>query len=179
MDSAALMAAGVAVTFGVWWLVSEPQPSQPVSPAPILESTIAQELVTVHVSGAVERPGVVRLSSDARAIDAVEAAGGASPDADLSQVNLAAAVVDGSQIQVPRLGEHPASATGAAGGMLAVNRADAAALEALPGVGPVLAARIVSHREAHGPYRTPEDLLDVSGIGESILARLRPHIQVP
>lgn len=136
-------------------------------------------ILVVHVAGEVRRPGVVRLVAGSRVVDAIEAAGGATPSAVLAGVNLASEVVDGSQIVVPSSsrGEGPAAA--ASDGLVVVNRATPAELESLPGVGPVLAERILSHREEHGPFETVEDLLDVSGIGEATLARLRPLVRIP
>lgn len=177
-----MVAVGVMVTFGAWWWATAGVDTSPVeSVLPVIESVEPTEpdVVVVHVSGAVQNPGVVRLVQGARAIDAIEAAGGAGPDAALAGVNLAAEVVDGSQIRVPRVGDPVASGAAAEESLVVVNQADATALETLPGVGPVLAARIIEHRDRQGPFTTPEDLLDVSGIGESILARLRPHIRIP
>ncbi len=156
--------------------------------------------LAVHVTGAVRRPAVVRLSEGARVADAVAAAGGLADDAS-PDLNLAAPLADGSQVVVPRQGEAAADAVrappaagpgaagggaaasagaggGPAGGAIDVNRADAAALDALPGVGPALAARIVAWRTANGPFRSPEDLLSVSGIGDRTLERLRGAIVV-
>lgn len=134
-------------------------------------------ILVVHVAGEVRRPGIVRLVAGSRVVDAIEAAGGATPSAVLAGVNLASVVVDGSQIVVP------SSAQGAAptvdDGVVVVNRATATELESLPGVGPVLAERILSHRDEHGPFEQVEDLLDVSGIGEATLARLRPLVRIP
>lgn len=177
-----MVAVGVMVTFGAWfWATAGADTSSAEPVSPVMESAEPTEpdVVIVHVSGAVQRPGVVRLTKGARVIDAVEAAGGASADAILSGVNLAAEVVDGSQIRVPDAGAPVSGESTVEEGVVVVNQADAAALESLPGVGPVLAARILDHRDRHGPFATPEDLLDVSGIGESILARLRPHIRIP
>ena len=134
--------------------------------------------MTVHVSGAVAEPGLVSLQSGSRVADAVVAAGGALPGADLGSLNLAAPLVDGQQLVVPYL--VPTNGVPVASdGRVRINTADAAALEGLPGVGPVLAQRIVAHRDAHGPFATVEDLLDVPGIGESKLAALRDSVIVP
>jgi competence protein ComEA len=142
--------------------------------------------VVVHVVGAVAAPGVQRLPVGARVVDAVEAAGGASPDADLGRINLAAVLVDGQQVYVLRPGEiappPPAGGggpiAGSAGsaevaGLVDINSASAAELEELPGVGPVTAEAIVSHREQNGPFASVDDLIDVRGIGEAKLEQLR------
>jgi competence protein ComEA len=133
--------------------------------------------VVVSVVGLVADPGLVTLTSGARVADAVEAAGGLLPEADPASVNLAALVVDGQQVAVGVPGASgPAAAaaqpSSAGTGVVDLNSADAAALDALPGIGPVLAQRIVEHRAQHGPFRQVDDLLDVPGIGPSILGGL-------
>lgn len=149
-------------------------------------------VVLVHVVGSVHAPGVVELSAGARVVDAVAAAGGATTEADLSALNLARPVVDGEQVLVPRPGEvvpePPApppvdAAAGAGGGgsadgpgLVDVNRAGAGELEALPGIGPVLAQRIVADREERGPFASVDDLQRVRGIGPSLLADLRDRV---
>ena len=109
--------------------------------------------------------------------DAIVAAGGTTAEADLARINLAALVTDGLQITVPAVGD--ASIAAVADGRVRINEATASELETLPGVGPVLAERIVSHRDASGHFAEPEDLLDVPGIGEAKLQSLRDHIVVP
>jgi competence protein ComEA len=147
------------------------------------------ELV-VHVAGAVANPGVFLFKDGARVIDAVDRAGGASADADLAALNLAARLSDGERIYVPRPGETPppvinsgggdsgGSAGGGAstGGKINVNQASAAELTALPGVGPVLAQRIVDFRETNGPFGKLNDLAEVSGIGPKVLAGLADSV---
>ncbi len=135
-------------------------------------------LVTVHVSGAVARPGLVQVGDGARVADAIVAAGGVTAGADLTRVNLADTVSDGMQLIVPADGggSAPSSTDGVTrDGKVDINRAGVEALSGLPGVGVVLAGRIVSHREAHGPFGAVEDLLDVPGIGEGKLASIREH----
>ncbi|QDW64757.1 ComEA family DNA-binding protein [Oerskovia sp. KBS0722] len=140
--------------------------------------------VVVHVVGAVAAPGLVTVPEGSRVADALTAAGGATPDADLAGVNLAREVVDGEQIVVPRPGEAvvaapgPATGGGTSDGPVDLNAADAAALDGLSGIGPVLAARIVEWREANGPFTTVEELGEVSGIGDALLARLRDQVKV-
>lgn len=157
--------------------------------------------VVVDVVGQVARPGLVRLPAGARADDAVRAAGGARPDADLRRVNLARVLVDGEQLVVPAPGEalpSPTSApaataaTGAAGaaggagsaggraasGPVDLNSATLADLDALPGVGPVLAQRVLDWRAQHGRFSTVEELGEVPGFGPAALARLTPLLVV-
>ncbi len=139
------------------------------------------ETLGVHVSGWVATPGVVRIAEGSIVADAVAAAGGALEGALLEAVNLAAPVLDGDHIEIPGPGEQIAVSDGSvgSGGPISLNRADAATLEALPGVGPVLAERIAAYREANGPFQTVEDLLEGPGIGEAKLAAIRDLVSVP
>jgi comEA protein len=169
---------GVLVLVGgiVWFGLGTTEPAPPrqnVDPVARLDGSS----ITVHVSGAVLDAGVVVVPSDSRVMDVVIAAGGATLAADLTGINLAATVRDGERIIVPFRGEAGVSPSTEEG--VDLNAADASALEALPGVGPVLAARIVAHREENGPFSTVEDLLDVPGIGEAKLAAMRDAISAP
>lgn len=141
--------------------------------------------VVVHVVGQVATPGLVTVPADARVADALEAAGGATAEADLAALNLARTVTDGEQIVVPRPGEAvpaagsaPPAAGTTAGAAVDLNAADAAALDALPGIGPVLAERIVAWREENGPFTTVDELGEVSGIGPAVLADVRDLVRV-
>jgi competence protein ComEA len=131
----------------------------------------------VHVNGAVMSPGVYSLAPGSRVIDAIEAAGGAAPDGLLHELNLAAPVVDGMQIRVPIEGEAVTLMTpGEEGAPMDPNFATAQDLERLNGIGPSLAAAIVSYRDAHGAFAMAEDLLAVPGIGPAKLETLRDQI---
>jgi competence protein ComEA len=168
----------VAAGAGAWYSRSSPEPP-PLSIVAGSTNT-ATGVLTVHVSGAVVAPGLIEIPEGSRVADAIAAAGGALPGARLSALNLASPVADGQQLLVPE--ESVTGATGgagAAGSKVRVNTADLAALEGLPGVGPVLAERIIQHREAYGPFGVVEDLLDVPGIGEGKLALLRDAVQIP
>ena len=146
--------------------------------------------VVVHVVGEVGKPGLVSVPEGARVADALTAAGGATADADLTAVNLARLVVDGEQIVVTTPGQAPPPAAGAPGGAAGgavsgapgtpvdLGTADAAALDALPGIGPVLAERIVTWRTDNGPFTSVDELGEVSGIGPALLAKLRDLVQV-
>jgi competence protein ComEA len=132
----------------------------------------------VHVVGEVRRPGLYRLGDGGRIADAIARAGGATEAADLALVNLAAPLVDGTQISVPArapAGGAPGggSPAGAAPGPVRLNTATVEELDALPGVGPVTAGKIVEYRQAHGPFASIDDLDAVPGIGPARLEELR------
>jgi competence protein ComEA len=167
--------------------VTLPRAGTAADPAPT--TTTAPPAVVAHAAGAVQAPGVYRLEPGARAGDLVAAAGGAAPDADLQQLNLAAPVADGERVYVPRVGEVApppvAGATGggpagegAADGPVNLNTATAEQLEELPGVGPAIAAAILDERERRGRFATVDDLLDVRGIGDARLEQLRDLVTV-
>ena len=144
-------------------------------------SSAISPAVVVHVVGAVRAPGVVHLPGGARVADAVAAAGGAEPDADLARLNLARVLADGEQVVVPRPGDAvttaPDAAPGASGMLLDLNSAGLADLDALPGIGPVLAQRILDRRKEHR-FTSVDELGEVSGIGPTLLDRLRPLVHV-
>ena len=150
----------------------------------------AAPAVVVHVSGAVAAPGVYELEEGARVQDALEAAGGASADACPDALNLARVVADGEQVVVPTVEEAAAqeqagaagaaagASGGAAGGKVNINTATAEQLDALPGVGPATAEKIIADREANGPFASPEDLKRVSGIGDKKYEELADLVSV-
>ena len=142
--------------------------------------TLVEPVFPVYVSGWVANPGVVEVAEGSIVADAVEAAGGALDGALLEAINLARPLVTGDHVQIPGPGDSVAVASGSDdGGLISPNRAEVSQLEELPGVGPVLAERIVAHREANGPFQAVEDLLDVPGIGEAKLSAIRDLIVVP
>ncbi len=138
-------------------------------------------MLILHVVGAVVDPGIVELEAGARVVDAIDAAGGLAQDADVSALNLAAFVSDGSQVSVPRVGEVVVGGTsgvvgaetaGAGGGCIDLNTATESELENLDGVGPKLAARIAQWRAEAGPVSSAQDLLEVPGIGNVLVERI-------
>jgi competence protein ComEA len=128
--------------------------------------------VTVHVAGAVKRPGVYRLDAGSRVHEAIDAAGGPTAEADTDRVNLAAPLVDGAQVKLPEFGEISADWSDTEG-PVNINSADAATLEGLPGIGPSLARAIIDERERSGPFEGVDDLDRVSGLGPVRIDALR------
>lgn len=139
----------------------------------------------VHVAGEVIRPGVYELPFGSIVEDAIEAAGGLGQNASSERINLAGGLEDGQQVFVPIAGSSdgagPLTAVDpiAPSARLPINTASVAELERLPGIGPVLAQRILEYRELHGPFQRPEDLLEVEGIGPAKLEGLSEYILVP
>jgi competence protein ComEA len=130
----------------------------------------------VHVLGQVARPGLYELSEGDRAVDAVAAAGGFTPQADPGGINLARLLTDGEQLVVPAIGEAPPASGADAGpsaGKINLNSADAATHDTLPRIGPAMAQRIIDWREANGRFASVDDLLAVTGIGQKTLDGLR------
>lgn len=183
----------LAVTLGgagLWYVRSLPRPVEVASvaqtgrPAGASASPSPALMLLVDVAGWVRSPGVYEFPEGARVIDAIDAAGGARPGAMLQALNLAAPLVDGTQVLVPREGEQgvvpPAAGGGGAvaGGLINVNTATATELETLPGVGEVLAQRIIDHRTENGPFTSVDQLVDVSGIGDAILGSIRELVTV-
>jgi competence protein ComEA len=157
--------------------VAPPPPDLPVAAAPLPVPTPAG--LVVDVGGRVRRPGLVTLPVGSRVADAIRAAGGVVRQADLALVNLAAKVSDGQLllIGIPGATSGDVGAAGA-GGLVNLNTATADALDALPGIGPVLAQRIIDWRGAHGGFSSVKDLDQVSGIGDSIYAEISPLVTV-
>ena len=184
--------AVMAAATGTWWafrapstLVEEVLPlvGDVVVVVPST-TTAAPAPLVVHVDGAVVVPGVHEVVLGSRVVDAIEAAGGLTEDADRSRLNLALLVEDEQRVWVPRMGEEEppvvaptgggGSSASADGGVVDINRASATELEALPGIGPSLAAAIVEHRQRERTFSSVEELLRVAGIGPAKLEQLRP-----
>lgn len=161
-------------------------------PAPITiqgltGSEAASGQAIVHVSGAVKNPGTVTLDANGRVQDAIAMAGGASSDANLDAINLAAKVIDGAQINVPGKGQEVSSASesvqsalpvaSSPGGAISLSTASAKELESVPGIGPATSARILEYRAANGGFRTVDELIAVKGIGPKRLEQLRPYVR--
>lgn len=132
------------------------------------ETDSLEQFLYVHIVGEVSSPGMYQLPLGARLVDAVFAAGGLTEEADNSSVNLARELSDGEQVVVYKIGDVAETGGPTASGLVSINRATAEQLEELPGIGPALSARIIAYRDANGGFKTKEDLLNVSGIGDSI-----------
>lgn len=176
-----VLVVGAVAVLGLLWVLARPgQSAEGAAPGTDAGEGLAalEEELVVHVAGQVTAPGLYRLPEGARVADALDEAGGPLPDAVLDALNLARPLSDGEQLLVPGPapspvhgsdGAAPAQAAASAwrpDGLLDLNRATAADLEELPGIGPVLAERIVAHRDEVGRFTAVGDLRDVPGIGE-------------
>ena len=170
-----------AVSIGALMGQSGPTPPVETVSIPVTTADTEPETLSVHVSGMVMAPGVVDVAAGSIVADVIAAAGGLKTGAAVDRLNLAAPVSQSEHIVVPGHGDgpmegEPGTAGGIESGLVSLNTATPAELETLPGVGPVLAERIVAWREQNGPFDVIEDLLEVSGIGESKLAAMRDFV---
>jgi len=192
-----LLGLGGLAVVGALWLAGHPawpgHGATTPSPATGLPDHTDLEVVAghvlVHVAGAVLAPGLVEVAAGARVADAITAAGGLAADADPGRLNLARPVTDGERIDVPRIGDDAGgmdagdSGGAAAGGIrpdgrVDLNLATEEELQTLPGVGPVMASRIVAHRQEHGPFVDVGQLRQVSGIGDRTFQKLADLVTV-
>lgn len=168
--------------------------SRPVGePASVVTLGVKQDgpsRIKVHVTGAVIHPGLYEMEAGARIADAMQMAGGPTPSADLNRINLAAKLADGQQVVVPEpasaaaAGEGGAAgsasgvASGAGGETVNLNAATVDQLEKLDGVGPKTAQKIIDYREAHGGFKSIEELMEVPGIGPAKFAQIRGQVAI-
>lgn len=186
-----VLVTGALAALGLVWLLA--RPAQPAGvqppPGPPEGLALAEEELVVHVAGQVTAPGLYRLPAGARVADALEEAGGPLPEAAVDALNLARPLADGEQLLVPASppadGAVPAASAASAGapawrpdGALDLNLATADDLQELPGIGPVLAERIVEHREQIGRFAAVGDLRDVAGIGEKTFQSIAELVTV-
>jgi competence protein ComEA len=155
--------------------------SQPNEAMEVIPITIAEPEIFVDVTGAVNRPGVYTLTGKSRVIDAIKAAGDSAPGADLSTINLARVLNDGEQIYVDSTVVNSSGvrvSKAVHSGPININRATARQLDALDGVGPVIAQRIVDYRKINGSFLTIDDLQKVSGIGAAKFAQIKAKVRI-
>jgi competence protein ComEA len=156
---------------------AEPEPDRLPGRGSVAASTVVAAGVVVHVAGAVVDPGLYTLDAGTRVADAVREAGGGTRRADLGAINLAAPLVDGEYVLVPRRDDGGPTGAAAKGrpkvAPLQLSAATVEQLDALPGIGPATAQKIVEYREAHGTFRSVEELVGVPGIGPAKLEALR------
>jgi len=179
-----LIVAGLVLATSSLFILRTSSPSEAIAPPPLTLDVAAVD-ITIDVQGAVNRPGVYKLTIGSRVVDAIKAAGGVTKAGDPSDLNQARIIADGEQIYVYAKSSTSGSTTKStvkvkpkSSGFVLVNRASAKEFEALDGIGPVLAARIVSYRKANGPYATIEDLLQVPGIGTGTLSKFKSKLRV-
>lgn len=160
---------GMALIGAVSWLWRPaPAPVAVVIPTPVAS---AVPVLVVHLAGEVQRPGVYQLPGNSRVADGIAAAGGATEEANLDALNLAARLVDGQRILVPA--RSSAASPTETSGRVNVNRASRAELEGLPGIGPAIAQRILDYRDRNGPFRSFEQFREARLINAPTLERLR------
>ena len=168
--------------------------SQPKSQTAEVQTPQPPKVLIVYITGEIRKPGVYKLSDDARIFQLIEMAGGFTSKADTESLNLAETLADGVHVHIgaklqeqqeeaPRIPGMPASRASVQSGiqtrspgLININTAAASELESLPGIGPALAQRIIEYRNTHGNFSRPEDLINVRGIGQSKLAQVLPKI---
>ena len=178
--------AGLVLATSSFFILRTSSPSEAIAPPPLTLDVAAVD-ITIDVQGAVNRPGVYKLTIGSRVVDAIKAAGGVTKAGDPSDLNQARIIVDGEQIYVYAKSSSSGSNSSTkstvkvkpkGSSFVLVNRASAKEFEALDGIGPVLASRIVSYRKANGPFATIEELLKVPGIGAGTLSKFKSKLRV-
>ena len=169
----------VLITFSIFIVArGNSQVSAPINLTPV---TIAEPEIFVDVTGAVNKPGVYTLTGKSRVIDAIKAAGDSAPGADLSTINLARVLSDGEQIYVDSTVVNSAGVRVSKAvhtGPININRATAHQLDALDGIGPVIAQRIIDYRKINGSFLSIDDLQKVSGIGAAKFAQIKSKVRI-
>jgi competence protein ComEA len=182
-----ILFAGFLIIGGLFVFLNSGGKAQALPAVAVPELPTIAPVVVIDVAGKVNKPGVYKLPSGSRAVDALTAAGGAKKGVDLSDINLAHVLSDGEQIVVgaPKVvtssrgkGSSKSSGKVKLSGPLNINTATAAQLDALPGIGPVMAARIITYREKNGLFKDISELRKVSGMGASKFAQLQNLIKI-
>ena len=183
-----LSIVGIIASVVIYVILKRPEPSSPplvitLQPRPTADpATPTPATLDVYVSGAVNKPDVYTLPLNSIVKDAITAAGGATGDADLDRINLAADLADQMQVYVPHKGEAaplpPGSAPGAPAGKININTASVEELDRLPGIGPAIAKAIIDYRSKNGPFKKIEDINAVKGIGDALFEKIKDQITV-
>jgi competence protein ComEA len=185
-----LSIVGIVVFAIIYVILKRPEPASPplvitLQPRPTAEPpTPTPATINVYVSGAVYKPDVYALPFNSIVKDAIEAADGATDEADLDRINLATKLADQMQVYVPRKGEAepPAPPDGAASAATSekinINTASVEELDKLPGIGPAIAGAIIDYRTANGSFKQIEDINDVKGIGDALFEKIKEQITV-
>ena len=179
---------GLVIFFVIYTILKRPEPASPpmvitLQPRPTAEpATPTPATIEVYISGAVNKPDVYTLPLNSIVKDAITAAGGATMEADLDRVNLAAHLADQMQVYVPHKGEAApppsGSAPGAPSAKININTASIEDLDKLPGIGPAIAKAIVDYRTKNGPFQKIEDINAVKGIGDALFEKIKEQITV-
>lgn len=176
--------AALVLATSSFFILRTSAPSEAVTPPPLTLDVAQRTQITIDVQGAVAHPGVYQIEMGSRVVDAIKAAGGVTKVGDPSDLNQARIINDGEQVYVyAKTGTTAAKSNSVkvkprSSSVVSVNRASAKEFEALDGIGPVLASRIVSYRKANGPFASIDDLLKVPGIGAGTLSKFKTKLRV-
>lgn len=179
-----LIVAVLVFATSSFFILRTSAPSEAFTPPPLTLDVAQTSQITIDVQGAVAHPGVYTIQSGSRVIDAIKAAGGVTKAGDPSDLNQARMINDGEQIYIyAKTGtavtkSNPVKVKPKTSTFVLVNRANAKEFEALDGIGPVLASRIVAYRKANGPFASIDDLLKVPGIGAGTLSKFKTKLRV-
>jgi competence protein ComEA len=177
--SISVIAIGVALYFTLSSRSEVLASPDPVQVKKLNSSETTTALLFIHVAGKVAKPGVYPVLKGSRVVDAIAAAGGALKGTDLSDINLARQVVDGEQIYVSNATASSRAGNGASyNGKININRAGLSGFDSLPGIGPVIAGRIVAYRKANGPFQSVDDLQKVNGVGAKTFERIKGRLSL-
>ena len=180
-----LMIILLAAAGGTYYGLYSEEQAVVLDAAATAESSPPKQEITVYVTGAVNKPGLVKVPEGARAADAVNACGGLLPTADGEKINMAQSLKDGQQLKVPEKagtngktdsGKMDKTKAADSGEKVNINTADEKALDTLPGVGPAMAKRIIEYRESEGAFQSIEDIKKIRGIGEAKFAKMKDKI---
>ena len=180
-----LMIILLAAAGGTYYGLYSEEQAVVLDAAATAESSPPKQEITVYVTGAVNKPGLVKVPEGARAADAVNACGGLLPTADGEKINMAQSLKDGQQLKVPEKtgtnsktdsGKRDKTKAADSGEKVNINTADEKALDTLPGVGPAMAKRIIEYRESEGAFQSIEDIKKIRGIGEAKFAKMKDKI---